>query len=521
MNKKADRTLLGILFLIALFLHTPLISIQATPGKIKTLYNSLDPSSISQHLAFYELYQGSQEGERALQHAWELLTGQEQRGNHSLLRDPSLNVAVNGLVALINKQSAEPPKSLTDSELLVIEGLGNRLGNRKLKGRNARSESEVLSLSPDEIDLSRGLLLTQFGNSAEGIRQVRTYEALMDLMALQILARLPQDAVPSTKIRVMNDFIFGEMGFRFPPHSVYAKDIDVYTFLPSVLDGRQGVCLGVSILYICLAQRLDLSLEMITPPGHIYVRYREGNSEINIETTARGVHIDSEEYLTIGTRALQQRNVKEVIGLAYFNQASVFLTQENYAEALKSYQKAEPYLPGDTLLTELMAFQYLLTGNEAEGIRLLKQIENDMPEFAVSKENMAEDFLRGNVTMEGIKVYFQPVDEDRKSIIKKRDELQRIMTQYPKFRAGLFSLAVAWLQLHRKKEALEVLEQYHQLDPNDPTAEYYLTMLYAERVDYDKAWRHLYQAEKIVKDREHDPKVLKDVRKALNALYPE
>src|SRR5665647_1570782 len=105
-------------------------------------------------------------------------------------------------------------------------------------------------------------------------------------MALQILARLPPKASPQQKILKINELIFDEMRFRFPPHSLYAKDIDVYTFLPSVLDSHRGVCLGVSILYLCIAQRLDLNLEMITPPGHIYVRYRTTDQTINIETTA-------------------------------------------------------------------------------------------------------------------------------------------------------------------------------------------------------------------------------------------
>ena len=98
------------------------------------------------------------------------------------------------------------------------------------------------------------------------------------------------------------------MRFRFPPHSLHAKDIDIYTFLPSVLDGRRGVCLGVSILYLCLAQRLGLDLEIITPPGHIYVRYQSPEGEmINIETTARGIDIPSERYLGMETRKLQTK----------------------------------------------------------------------------------------------------------------------------------------------------------------------------------------------------------------------
>lgn len=113
---------------------------------------------------------------------------------------------------------------------------------------------------------SRSFFKSQFG--PDRVR-IQSYEALIDLMALQILARLPKQASAEEKIIAINTFIFDEMGFRFPPHSLYAKDIDLYTFLPSVLDSRRGVCLGVSILYLCLAQRLELPLEMITPPGPV------------------------------------------------------------------------------------------------------------------------------------------------------------------------------------------------------------------------------------------------------------
>src|SRR5207237_2545338 len=96
--------------------------------------------------------------------------------------------------------------------------------------------------------------------------QIQSYEANLDLMALQLRARLGDKTDPLSMIRAMNDYIFSEMHFRFPPQSLFAKEIDVYTFLPSVIDQRRGVCLGVSILYLCLAQRLGLSLEAITPP---------------------------------------------------------------------------------------------------------------------------------------------------------------------------------------------------------------------------------------------------------------
>ena len=91
-----------------------------------------------------------------------------------------------------------------------------------------------------------------------------------------------------------------------------------------MLDSRRGVCLGVSILYLCLAQRLGVELEAITPPGHIYVRHVAPDGEIvNIETTARGIDVPSEMYLGMETRKLQKRDIRQVIGLAFMNQAAV------------------------------------------------------------------------------------------------------------------------------------------------------------------------------------------------------
>jgi hypothetical protein len=247
-----------------------LLFLSATPAKIRTLYNSLNPRSISEHLAFYQLYPSSPEGNRAIQHAWTLMTEESVApGNAKLLA--SLTPAVDTLVSLIAKEPLEKRAALTQSELRIISKAGQRLKNRSLKGFHASTSEEVLALAPDEIDLARALFLSD--ESEEG----KSYEAMIDLMALQILAKLPQNPSPYDKIEAINAFIFDEMCFRFPPHSLYSQDIDLYTFLPAVLDSRRGVCLGVSILYLCIAQRLDLPLEIVTPPGHIYVRYKNRN----------------------------------------------------------------------------------------------------------------------------------------------------------------------------------------------------------------------------------------------------
>lgn len=512
-----------ILLVIAFTRETALHAERPSPPKLRALYNSLDPSSLSQHLAFYELYPQSSEGQQAFHDAYRLLTGSDTTFNpiHPVSLPASLASSIHGIVGLVNKRPDTPTLDLSHAELELINKLANRLYNRRLVGYQAPSEEFILKLQPHQIDLGRAILLTQLGNEPDAISKIKSYEATIDLMALQILTKISFDAPPSQKIRAINRFIFEDMGFRFPPHSSYAKDVDLYTFLPSVLDSRRGVCLGVSILYICLAQRLNLDLQMVTPPGHIFVCWRQDDQVINIETTARGIHLPDEKYLGVDTRSLQQRNIKEVVGLAHFNQASVYWERNLHEKALASYTKALPYLPEDKLLIKLMGLNTLLKGDIDRGKELLQQVVNHIPEDAVSKDTIAEDFLNGNVGVDGIEAIFMHVDEKRESILTKRKAIEAAIEKYPKCREAHFSLAGSWLQLHRTAEALEALSRYHALDTTNTTVEYYLAALYAERLDYNNAWKHFRIAEALAKQRNHHPEALLELRKALAKQCPE
>ena len=356
----------------------------------------------------------------------------------------------------------------------------------------------------------------------ESKQKIMSYEASLDLMALQILARLDPEAKPLEKIRAINDYVFSEMRFRFPPHSLLAKEIDVYTFLPSVLDSRRGVCLGVSILYLTLAQRLDLSLETITPPGHIYVRYVGDDGEIlNIETTARGIDVPSERYLGIDTKDLQKRNVREVIGLAFMNQAAVSWHNKDPKKAVELYEKARPFLGDDHLLNMFLGFNYLFLGKETEGKKLLEKVKGVIPSYAVSAETVSEDYLAGLADAEGIEAVFSEVDETRASILEKQKKLKEVVAKFPRFRQAILHLAVTWLQIGREKEALPVLERYNEIHPTDPTVNYYLSAIHFQRHNFNQAWKYLKSAEKIVHAKDHEPQALEELRDALQRVCPE
>ena len=483
-----------------------------SPERVQMLYNSLDPTSIHEHLAFWELYPETPEGQKALADIKRILTANEVQ---PLILESDLRPVIEGMVALVNKPSDQELPVLSEETLRFMEKLGDSLPHRKLKGHAATSEEEVHKLPVHEIDLARGLFLSELG--AANLPKIRSYEALLDLMALQIRARLPAQASDAEKVFEMNRYIFDELGYRFPPHSVYFEDIDLYTFLPSVMDSRRGVCLGVSILYIALAQRLDLAFEMVTPPGHIYIRTKD----INIETTARGVHLDSSVYLGVDTRSLEIRNIKEVIGLAHFNQASTFWRKEDPKQALVCYERAFPYLKEDKHLLELMAYNYLLNGEEEKAKKYLAIVKDWIPDHAISVNSVPQDLLDGKADAEALRSIYKEVDENRRSLLEKKVKIENALARCPQFRAGWLSLATTYLQLHRMKEALHSLEQLDRLDPNDATSQYYLAALHAERQNYPAAWQHLHQAEKLTAARNHFPKALKELRRELALIYPE
>lgn len=498
------------LVLFLMLLIVPLNGIEVPASKRRTLLSSLDPTSIPQHLAYWRLFKGTNEATRALQEAWKLL----QRADSS---DPVVQLdlstpAIDELIYLVNRPPDTNSFTLSEIELDLINELAAPLKNRQLKGNKCTTEEEILALPTKEIDLARALLISQTEGDLE---KTRSYEAIFDLMALQVIAKLPHNPSPKEVVDTLNDFIFREMHFRFPPHSTFAEEIDLYTFIPSVVDSRRGVCLGVSILYLCLAQRIGIDLQIITPPGHIFVRYEDGDQVINIETTARGIHIPDEDYLSMDTKALQKREMKEVVGMAHMNHAALFWQQDEYEKAIKTYLIAQKYMPDDPLIKEFLAYNYLFVGENDRAFSLLQEIADETLPHQVKGHSIAKEILQNRCDKEGILAIYRSVDEQRSSLEKKLHEIESSLEKFPNFASGWFHLGVTWLQLHRNREGLEAFEKFHALDPTDPTAEYYLSLLYLERLNLPKAWQHYRIAAKIVADKQHHPKALKELRASL------
>jgi predicted Zn-dependent protease len=162
-----------------------------------------------------------------------------------------------------------------------------------------------------------------------------------------------------------------------------------------------------------------------------------------------------------------------------------------------------------------------LDGEEAEGRAYLEKVRDHLPDHAVSKNNVPDDYLSGKADAEALAAVYQEVDEKRSSLLNKKDSLEKTLKKYPEFKAAWFALASTYLQLHRTKEAYSALKSLHALSDQDATVEYYLAVLSAEREAFPDAWRHLKNAEALAAKRGHKAKPLIELRRQLSIQFPD
>ncbi len=144
-----------------IFLLLQIATLQAA-SSLKSLYATLDATSVAQHFAFYELYPKTLEGKEALRHAWELLS------KSSIDTDPEMilpTVDLGPILSLVNRTDEENTPTLNEEQLAVIKKLGRPLGNRQLKGFELWDLETILKLPSEEVDLARTLLIAEMGNT--------------------------------------------------------------------------------------------------------------------------------------------------------------------------------------------------------------------------------------------------------------------------------------------------------------------------------------------------------------------
>ena len=212
---------------------------------------------------------------------------------------------------------------------------------------------ELLSEPDEAIDLNRDILrVTQQAEwdlSGERL-DIDAMERRLAAMARDLTALLAGQTDPGDIIPIINQYLFGEQQFRVDRSRLFESSQDAL-LLNRVLKNKQGQCLSLSLIYLCLAERLDLPLYGVMVPGHFFVRYADGQEQRNIEATDQGRAYDDASYQGMYLRGiadpgeLKALTKKETIAIYLSNLANQYKLSGDHNTAMAVFQRVIELMP--------------------------------------------------------------------------------------------------------------------------------------------------------------------------------
>lgn len=148
--------------------------------------------------------------------------------------------------------------------------------------------------SPDASLEDTVLALSVRGCAELSGRKFDRERATGDLARLtgRVEALLGGDREPHRALAAIAQVLFREEKFAY---DASGTDADLY-LLDRVLERKRGNCLGLTLLYDLIGERLGIPLTGSYLPGHIFVRYESGGVRINAETSREGKELPDAEY---------------------------------------------------------------------------------------------------------------------------------------------------------------------------------------------------------------------------------
>jgi regulator of sirC expression with transglutaminase-like and TPR domain len=128
----------------------------------------------------------------------------------------------------------------------------------------------------------------------------------VDTLALRLSRRVPADAAPLQRMRLLNQYFFHELGFAGNVNDYYdARN----SYLPDVLTTRRGIPITLALVYMELATQIGLTALGVSFPGHFLVKLRMPRGEAVIDPfTGRSLSRDELEERLAPFR--QQRGLR-------------------------------------------------------------------------------------------------------------------------------------------------------------------------------------------------------------------
>ncbi len=142
----------------------------------------------------------------------------------------------------------------------------------------------------------------------------------IDTHAARLRQRVPADAGPRQRLRLLNQFFFNELGFAGNVNNYYDP---ANSLIPAVLETRRGIPITLALLYIEFAAQVGLTARGVSFPGHFLVKVKLSEGEVVIDPfTGQSLSRERLDELLLPYRRRQGRTGDLDVPLSVFLQAA-------------------------------------------------------------------------------------------------------------------------------------------------------------------------------------------------------
>ncbi len=212
----------------------------------------------------------------------------------------------------------------------------------------------AVELPEPEINLAYAALLIATDEYPD--LNIPEWMRYLDGLALRAQREVADAETPTEKLTRLSHFLFHHLGFSgnrddyYDPRNSYLND---------VLERQLGLPITLAVVYIEIAQRLEMPVFGVGLPGHFVCKWQEADAEIFVDPFNGGVIVDLDDLRarvrdTYRADAELDREWLAPVGPRYIlvrllnNLKGVFVEQENYRRALMATEKLLALMPTAT-----------------------------------------------------------------------------------------------------------------------------------------------------------------------------
>jgi len=185
--------------------------------------------------------------------------------------------------------------------------------------------------------------------------------AEIDALMMRLKRRLTKDADVVQKLQMLNQFFYRELGFAGNLNDFLDPD---NSHLNMVLSKRRGIPISLAVLYLEMAQQIDLAVRGVSFPGHFLLRVTIAGGEVMMDPMS-GEALNETEMIemlepfvagsvTQGDSVaktlrglLQPARPREIIARMLHNLKGIYMQTERWQRLLAVQQRLVILLPYD------------------------------------------------------------------------------------------------------------------------------------------------------------------------------